>query len=72
MNEMTIYIEEAAQNRKSIQTLETSLMDIEGIERALIDVADGEVKLTYNSNKIKQETIVSFIQEKGLSFRSAQ
>ncbi|MBM7583571.1 copper chaperone CopZ [Bacillus pakistanensis] len=65
MEDMTIFIKEATRE-KPIQTLETVLMQIDGVERALVDIVDGEVKVTYNEGQVKQEEILSSIQQHGL------
>jgi copper chaperone CopZ len=61
---MTIFIKEAT-NEQSIQKVETILMKMDGVERALVDTEDGEVKITYNQNQVAQEKIKNRIQEHG-------
>jgi copper chaperone CopZ len=63
--DMTLFIKEAT-SMLPIQTVETILMQMDGIERALVDTEDGEVKITYNENQVAQEKIISRIQEHGL------
>jgi copper chaperone CopZ len=63
--DMTIFIKEAT-SKQPIQTLETILMQMDGIERALVDTEDGEVKITYNESQVAQEKIKNKIQEHGL------
>lgn len=65
MKEMTIFVKEAI-NEQPIQTLETILMQIDGVERAIVDTSDGEVKITYNEIQVVQEKIKSRIQQHGL------
>jgi copper chaperone CopZ len=62
---MTIYIKEAT-NEQPVQTLETILMKMDGIERALVDIEDGEVKITYNENQLSQEQIFLRIKQSGM------
>ncbi len=62
---MTLFIKEAT-SMLPIQTLETVLMQMDGVERALVDTEDGEVKITYNENQVAQEKIINKIQEHGL------
>ncbi|MFB3159995.1 hypothetical protein ABLO26_01315 [Neobacillus sp. 179-J 1A1 HS] len=62
---MTLFIKEAT-SMLPIQTLETILMQMDGVERALVDTEDGEVKITYNENQVAQEKIINRIQEHGL------
>jgi copper chaperone CopZ len=64
--DMTIFIREATR-KQPIQTIETLLTQMNGIERALVDVEDGEVKITYNEDQVTQEKIKNRIQEHGLN-----
>lgn len=68
MEDMTIYVKEAV-NEQPIQTLETILIQLNGIERALVDMDDGEVKITYNENQVSQEKIKNRIKQHGLHIR---
>jgi copper chaperone CopZ len=63
--DMTLFIKEAT-SMLPIQTLETVLMQMDGVERALVDTEDGEVKISYNENQVAQEKIINRIQEHGL------
>jgi copper chaperone CopZ len=36
---------------------------MDGVERALIDMEDGEVKIEYNENQVTQEQIIKRIQQ---------
>ncbi|MGF2615019.1 heavy-metal-associated domain-containing protein [Rossellomorea vietnamensis] len=65
MDEMTLRVKEAT-DRATIQELENALLSLEGIERALIDTEDGEVKITYNSHQISRAEVEQVIQENGL------
>ncbi|MCQ6279361.1 hypothetical protein JN080_08880 [Bacillus sp. EB600] len=65
MADMTIYVKEAV-NEQPILTLETVLVQMEGIERALVDIEDGEVKIEYNENQVSQEKIKKRIQQHGM------
>ncbi|MGJ9385361.1 MULTISPECIES: heavy-metal-associated domain-containing protein [Salipaludibacillus] len=60
---MTLFIKEAT-NEEPIQTLETVLMQMDGIERALVDTKDGEVKITYHESQISEEEITGTIQKR--------
>ncbi|CAG9610719.1 hypothetical protein NEOCIP111885_04495 [Pseudoneobacillus rhizosphaerae] len=66
MADMTIFIKEAT-SKQPIQAIETLLTQMNGIERALVDVEDGEVKITYNEDQVTQEKIKNRIQEHGLN-----
>lgn len=61
---MTIYIKEATEE-KPIQSLEDILNEMSEIERSLVDVEEGEVKITYDENQISQEQITQRIQLEG-------
>lgn len=65
MEDMTLYVKEAT-NEKPVQTLETILSQMDGVERALVDMQDGEVKITYNAAQIDEEKIKRRIQQHGL------
>ncbi len=61
---MTVYLKETVKE-KPIQTLETILAGMDGIERALVDLEDGEVKIEYNENQLSQEKIMDKILQNG-------
>ncbi len=65
MKDMTIFIKEATREEPILE-LEAILMKMDGVERALVDVDDGEVKITYNENQIDGEIIKNKIQQHGL------
>ncbi|QHJ70295.1 heavy-metal-associated domain-containing protein [Planococcus halotolerans] len=64
METMTIHIKEATAE-KPIQSLEDILADVPEIERALVDVEDGEVKISFDENQISEEQIIKRIQLEG-------
>jgi len=61
----TIHIKEAVEEQP-IQVLETILAQMNGIERALVDTDDGEVKIEYNEKQVLEEDIINLIQQHGL------
>ncbi|MGD6966069.1 heavy-metal-associated domain-containing protein [Rossellomorea vietnamensis] len=65
MDEMTLRVKEAT-DRTAIQNLENALLSLDGIERALVDTGDGEVKITYNNDKISRMEVEEIIQQNGL------
>ena len=65
MKDMTIFIKEATREEPILE-LETILLKMDGVERALVDIDDGEVKITYNENQIDGEIIKNKIQQHGL------
>lgn len=65
MAEMTLNVKEATE-RGSIQTLESILLEMTGIERALVDTEDGEVKVTYDEEKVSKKDVQQKIQQHGL------
>lgn len=65
MEDMTIYVKEAIKEQP-VQTLESILMEIDGVERALVDMDDGEVKIIYNETLVDQDKIKLRIQRHGL------
>ncbi|HLT55174.1 MAG TPA: hypothetical protein VK057_03630 [Bacillota bacterium] len=68
MATMTIYVKEATAENP-IQALEKMLMDMEEIERALVDTEEGEVKITYDDAQIGEDQIVKRIQLEGFEVR---
>ena len=65
MADTTIYVKEAT-NEQPIQTLETILIQMDGIEWTDVNMEDGEVKITYNENQVTKEQIINKIQQYGL------
>ncbi|MDE0583835.1 hypothetical protein ON064_12420 [Planococcus sp. A6] len=64
MRKMTIYVAEA-KSQRPIHELEDLLLNEPGVERALVDVKDGEVKLELDETKIKESQIILLIKEAG-------
>ena len=65
MEQLTIFIKEAT-SVEPIKTLETILINMDGIESALVDIDDGEVKITYDETQVGQQEIKNWIQRHGL------
>ncbi|MGM0900892.1 MAG: heavy-metal-associated domain-containing protein [Bacillota bacterium] len=63
--ELTVYVKEATKENP-IQTLEAILIKMDGIERALVDMQDGEVKIAYNDQQVSPEQIKNRIKQHGL------
>ncbi|WP_227935352.1 heavy-metal-associated domain-containing protein [Alkalihalobacillus deserti] len=61
MTQETIFVKDAT-TIKPIQQIEQSLTQLKGIERVLVDTADGEVKIEFDSDKITREQIVQTLQ----------
>lgn len=61
---MTIHVKEAT-SETSIQTLETILLKMDEVERALVDVEEGEIKITYDENQMDEDQIIKRIQLEG-------
>ncbi|MDQ0219876.1 hypothetical protein ELQ35_18225 [Peribacillus cavernae] len=66
MDSTTIYVKEAISSG-AIQTLESLLLQSEGIERAIVDTDDGEVKVEFDRNKISHDQIILKLEEHGLN-----
>lgn len=64
MRKLTIYVAEAKSERP-IHELEDLLLKEPGIERALVDVEDGEVKLELDETKIKESQVIGLIERAG-------
>lgn len=65
---MTVYLKEA-DKEQPIQTLEAILSGMDGIERALVDIEDGEVKIEYNENELSMEKIMNKILQNGFHIK---
>ncbi|WP_409304432.1 heavy-metal-associated domain-containing protein [Peribacillus sp. SCS-155] len=65
MDSSTIYVKEAISG-DAIQTVESLLNQTDGIERALVDIDDGEIKIDYDHNKISFQQIITKIEQHGL------
>jgi len=65
---LTIYVKDAVSDQP-IQSLETILTQIDGIERALVDTEDGEVKIEYNETQVSPEKIRETVLQHGLSLQ---
>lgn len=68
MADMTVYLKEA-DKEQPIQTLEAILSGMDGIERALVDIEDGEVKIEYNENELSMEKIMNKILQNGFHIK---
>lgn len=64
MRKMTMYVKEA-KSQRPIHELEELLLKEPGVERALVDVKDGEVKLELDETKIKESQIIRLVEESG-------
>jgi len=63
---LTIYVKDAV-NERPIQSLESILSQMDGIERALVDTEDGEVKIEYNETQVSPEKIKETVLQHGLN-----
>lgn len=64
METMTIFVKEATAENP-VQSLESILAQVSEIERALVDVETGEVKISFDANQISKEQIIKRIQVEG-------
>ncbi|TWT16022.1 heavy-metal-associated domain-containing protein [Planomicrobium sp. CPCC 101079] len=64
METMTIYVKEATEE-KPLQSLESFLLEMEEVERALVDINEGEVAITYDSSQISADQLTKRIQLEG-------
>lgn len=64
--ELTLYVKEATE-RGTIQDLENILLKLNGVERALVDTEDGEVKISYDGSQISRKEVEVNIQQNGFS-----
>lgn len=61
---MTIHVKEAT-SATSIQEIEGLLLKMDEIERALVDVEEGGIKITYDENQVDEDQIIKRIQLEG-------
>ncbi|MDN7227690.1 hypothetical protein QWY22_16975 [Planococcus liqunii] len=61
---MTIHVKEAT-SATSIQEIEGLLLKMDEIERALVDVEEGGIKITYDENQVDEDQIIKRIQLQG-------
>lgn len=64
--ELTLYVKEATE-QGTIQDLENILLKLNGVERALVDTEDGEVKISYDGSQISRKEVEENIQQNGFS-----
>ncbi|SDG69482.1 Copper chaperone CopZ [Planococcus glaciei] len=61
---MTIHVKEAT-SESSIQEIEGLLLKMDEIERALVDVEEGGIKITYDENQVDEDQIIKRMQLEG-------
>lgn len=67
MAEVTITVKEAMSGPR-IQEIEHFLHELDGIDRVLVDTADGDVKIEFDDKKISGERIVGSLQKHNFHF----
>ncbi|MFS0879649.1 hypothetical protein [Metabacillus niabensis] len=55
------------ENRDNYRELEKFLLTIDGVERALIDVNDGDLKVKYDEDLISEENVIEELKNKGIA-----
>ncbi|PLT33624.1 heavy-metal-associated domain-containing protein [Bacillus sp. V5-8f] len=65
MENATIYVKQATSN-SNIQDVESLLLKSDGIERALFDTNDGEIKVEFDHQKISLQQIIGTLEAHGL------
>ncbi|MEF2093169.1 hypothetical protein V3595_00645 [Bacillus sp. CFBP9009] len=65
MQTTTLYVKEAT-SEGPILNLESILMKTEGVERAIIDVDDGEIKIDHSEEKLSPNQLITLIEQYGL------
>lgn len=66
MQTTTLYVREATAEGP-ILNLETILLNTDGVERAIIDVDDGEIKIDHSVEKVSPDQLVTLIEQYGLN-----
>lgn len=64
MAEATIFVKPST-SQQSNQQIEYLLNQTDGIERALLDLSDGELKIAYDEMKISRDQIVNTLKDHG-------
>ncbi|MDQ0227403.1 heavy-metal-associated domain-containing protein [Metabacillus niabensis] len=55
------------ENKDNYRELEKFLLTIDGVERALIDVNDGDLKVEYDEDLISEENVIEELKNKGIA-----
>lgn len=55
------------ENKDNYRELEKFLLTIDGVERALIDVNDGDLKVEYDEDLISEANVIDEIKNKGIA-----
>ncbi|MDM5219424.1 hypothetical protein QUF86_01045 [Peribacillus sp. NJ11] len=66
MQTTTLYVKEAT-SEGPILNLESILLKTEGVERAIIDVDDGEIKIDHSEEKLSPAQLITLIEQYGLN-----
>lgn len=66
MQTTTLYVKEAT-SEGPILNLESILLKTEGVERAIIDVDDGEIKIDHIEDKLSPNQLITLIEQYGLN-----
>ncbi|MBO0996687.1 hypothetical protein IOC57_02760 [Bacillus sp. SD075] len=66
MQTTTLYVKEAT-SEGPILNLESILLKTEGVERAIIDVDDGEIKIDHSGDKLSPDQLITLIEQYGLN-----
>ncbi|MGE7761384.1 heavy-metal-associated domain-containing protein [Peribacillus sp. NPDC097895] len=66
MQTTTFYVKEAT-SEGPIINLESILLKTEGVERAIIDVDDGEIKIDHSEDMLSPDQLITIIEQYGLN-----
>ncbi|AMM91895.1 hypothetical protein QUF81_23740 [Peribacillus simplex] len=66
MQTTTLYVKEAT-SEGPILNLESILLKTEGVERAIIDVDDGEIKIDHSEDELSPDQLITLIEQYGLN-----
>ncbi|WP_144528566.1 hypothetical protein [Peribacillus simplex] len=66
MQTTTLYVKKAT-SEGPILNLESILLKTEGVERAIIDVDDGEIKIDHSEDKLSPNQLITLIEQYGLN-----
>ncbi|MGE7185718.1 heavy-metal-associated domain-containing protein [Peribacillus sp. NPDC006672] len=66
MQTTTLYVKEAT-SEGPILNLESILLKTEGVDRAIIDVDDGEIKIDHSEDQLSPDQLITLIEQYGLN-----
>lgn len=63
--EIVTFLVKEATSEQPIQSIEAMLTSLKGVERALVDVEDGEVKIEYDETQVRKDQLMDELVQQG-------